>query len=281
MIRLYYSDVLSPRKACAVANYLKAPVEFIYLDLPKGEQQAPAYLAINPNGKVPTLVDGDRILWEADAVMCYLSERMGADLWPQDSSRQLDIVRWFSWDARHFGRASGALYFEHIIKPRFGIGVPDPARIAQAVGEFRRYAAVLNGHLKNRKWLVGDGLTVADFSVAVTLLTPGRHRYPWKNFLRCVAGMTNSTRSRHGANRSQSGQRFRYAQQDNVTSGVRVDHSASPLSSVRAQKNRGWEFSIIRHLYCAAEPRAGGRIAGRRLLQIQSWPMSGRVISGP
>jgi glutathione S-transferase len=136
MIRLYYSDVLSPRKACAVANYLKAPVEFIYLDLPKGEQQAPAYLAINPNGKVPTLVDGDRILWEADAVMCYLSERMGADLWPQDSSRQLDIVRWFSWDARHFGRASGALYFEHIIKPRFGIGVPDPARIAQAVGEF-------------------------------------------------------------------------------------------------------------------------------------------------
>lgn len=182
MIRLYYSDVLSPRKACAVANYLKAPVEFIYLDLPKGEQYAPAYLAINPNGKVPTLVDGDRILWEADAVMCYLSERMGADLWPQDSSRQLDIISWFSWDARHFGRASGALYFEHIIKPRFGIGVPDPARVVQALGEFRRYAAVLNGHLKNRKWLVGDGLTVADFSVAVTLPYARQASIPLEEF---------------------------------------------------------------------------------------------------
>jgi hypothetical protein len=55
-MKLYYSDVLSPHKACAVARYLKSPVEFAYLDLVKGEQQAPAYLVLNPNGKVPTLV---------------------------------------------------------------------------------------------------------------------------------------------------------------------------------------------------------------------------------
>ena len=79
-MKLYYSDVLSPRKACAVARYLKSPVEFIYLDLVKGEQQSPAYLAINPNRKVPTLVDGERIVWEADAVMCHLAERAGSDL---------------------------------------------------------------------------------------------------------------------------------------------------------------------------------------------------------
>src|SRR6516162_1757931 len=69
--------------------------------------------------------------------------------------------------------------------------------------------------------------------------------------------MTNSTRSRYGANRSQSGQRFRYAQRDNVTSGVRVDHSASPLSSVRAQKNSG--VGIFNHpasvLRCGASRR--------------------------
>ena len=60
-MKLYYSDVLSPHKACAVARYLKSPVEFVYLDLVKGEQQAPAYLVLNPNGKVPTLVDGERV----------------------------------------------------------------------------------------------------------------------------------------------------------------------------------------------------------------------------
>ena len=80
-MKLYYSAVLSPHKARAVARYLKSPVEFVYLDLVKGEQQAPAYLVLNPNGKVPTLVDGERVVWEDDAVMCYLAERAGSELW--------------------------------------------------------------------------------------------------------------------------------------------------------------------------------------------------------
>lgn len=56
-MKLYYSDVLAPRKACAVARYFDAPTEYIYLDLGKGEHKSPEYLALNPNGKVPTLVD--------------------------------------------------------------------------------------------------------------------------------------------------------------------------------------------------------------------------------
>jgi glutathione S-transferase len=167
-MKLYYSDILSSRKACAVARFLKSPVEFVYLDLRKGDHKAPAYMAINPNGKVPTLTDGERTLWEADAIICLLAERAGSDLWPHDL-RQIDIIRWFSWNAQHFYRHGGTLYFEYIVKRRFGIGDPDPAAVAEAQAEFRRYAAVLNDHLANRKWLVGDDLTVADFSVAVTL----------------------------------------------------------------------------------------------------------------
>jgi glutathione S-transferase len=167
-MQLYYSDILSSRKACAVARYLKSPVEFRYLDLLKGDQQAPDYLAVNPNGKVPTLIDGEHVVWEADAVICYLAKQAGSDLWPDDL-RQIDIIRWFSWNAQHLYRHAGALYFENIVKRRFGIGEPDRAVVAEAQSEFRRYAAVLSEHLENRKWLVGDSLTVADFSVAVTL----------------------------------------------------------------------------------------------------------------
>jgi glutathione S-transferase len=72
-VKLYYSDILSARRACAVAKYLNAPVEYAYLDLAKGDQQKAEYLAINPNGKVPTLLKGERITWESDAVMCQLS----------------------------------------------------------------------------------------------------------------------------------------------------------------------------------------------------------------
>jgi glutathione S-transferase len=167
-MRLYYSDILSAHRACAVARYLNAPVEYIYIDLVKGDQKKPDYLAVNPNGKVPTLVNGKRITWESDAVICQLSDDMGADLWPHDS-RQIEITRWFSWNAQHFTRAGGALYFENIVKQRFRIGAPDPAAVDEALSDFRRYAIVLNDHLAGRAWIVGDSMTAADLSVAMTL----------------------------------------------------------------------------------------------------------------
>ncbi|MEJ0026200.1 MAG: glutathione S-transferase family protein [Rhizomicrobium sp.] len=182
MMRLYWSDVLSPRKACAVAKYLGAPVEYVYLDLPRAEHRTPAMLALNPSGKVPTLADGDRVVCEADAILCHLSDRTGADLWPADRAAQVDIVTWFSWAAHHFGRAGGALYFEHIIKPRFAIGPADPAVVAEAQAEFRRFAAVLDDHLRDRKWLLGERLSVADFSVAVTLPYAEEAQMPLNEF---------------------------------------------------------------------------------------------------
>lgn len=180
-MKLYYSDILSSRKACAVARYLKSPVEFSYLDLVKGDQQKPEYLAVNPNGKVPTLTDGEHVVWEADAVMCYLARRAGSDLWPNDL-RQIDIIRWFSWNAQHLYRHAGTLYFQNIVKRRFGIGEPDAAAVSEAQSEFRRYAAVLSEHLENRKWLVGDTLTVADFSVAITLPYADQAAMPLEEF---------------------------------------------------------------------------------------------------
>jgi glutathione S-transferase len=167
-MKLYYCDTLSPRKACAVARYLKVPVEFIYVNLREGEHRTNAFAAINPNCKVPVLTDGDHTLWEANAIMCYLAHKAGSDLWPDDA-RQIEIMRWLSWDADHFRPYAGTLYFEHLIKPRFGMGNPDPAAVEQALAKFRNYAAVLNDHLKDRRYLVGDGLSVADFAVAATL----------------------------------------------------------------------------------------------------------------
>jgi glutathione S-transferase len=181
-MKLYYSDILSARRACAVAKYLKAPVEYLYLDLANGEHRKPGYLAINPNGAVPTLVNGSRVTWESDAVMCQLSQAMGADLWPHDA-RQLEVVRWFSWNHQHFTRAGGALYFENIVKKRFGIGEPDPGVVDEELGRFRRYATILNDHLNGRRWVVGDSLTVADLSVAMTLPYAEQARLPLNEFM--------------------------------------------------------------------------------------------------
>lgn len=168
-MKLYYAEVLMPRKACALAQHVGADVDFIHVDLKNGEQKSPDYLALNPNGKVPTLVDGDKTLWEANAIMCRLSVAAGADLWPDDVDRQIEIIRWFNWDTNHFTHHGGALYFEYVVKRMFDIGAPDANVVEEALGYFRTYAAVLNDHLLGRKFLVGDRLSVADFAVAVTL----------------------------------------------------------------------------------------------------------------
>lgn len=180
-MRLYWSDVLSPRKACAVAKYLQSPVEYAYLDLARGEHKTPGYLALNPNGKVPTLVDGTRTLWEADAIMCHLAARADSGLWPQDD-RQIEVIRWLSWDLAHFYRSGGTLYFEYIIKQRFGLGSADPVEVKQATDEWRRLASVLDGHLRDRHWLVGGGITIADFAVAATLPYAQRAHIPLDEF---------------------------------------------------------------------------------------------------
>lgn len=180
-MKLYWSDVLAPRKVCAVAKYLLSPVEYAYLDLGRGQHKTPDYLALNPNGKVPTLVDGARVLWEADAIMCYLAVQSGSDLWPQDD-RQIDVIRWLSWNMQHFTANAGTLYFEYIIKARFGIGEVDAAEVERATSEWRRYAAVLDHHLRDRPWVVGDALSVADFAMAVALPYAGRAHIPLHEF---------------------------------------------------------------------------------------------------
>ena len=154
-MKLYYFETLNPRKACAVARYLGSPVEFVRIDLAKGENRTPEFLAINPNGKVPALAHGDTRLWEADAIMAYLAKAERSDLLPGDE-RQIDVMRWLSWNAQHFTRHAGMLYFQHIIKPGFFDTAPDAKEVEEATGFFKQFAGVLNDHLRGRKYLVGD-----------------------------------------------------------------------------------------------------------------------------
>ena len=93
-MKLYYFETMNPRKACVTAKYLGSPVEYVRLDARKGEHKSPAHLARNPNGKVPVLVDGDKTLWESAAIMVYLANKAGSDLWPARGPRPSGRPRW-------------------------------------------------------------------------------------------------------------------------------------------------------------------------------------------
>lgn len=171
-MKLYYDELLNPRKACAVAKHVSAPIEFVRLNVATGAHKTPDFLAMNPNGQLPVLRDGDFSLWESNAIMCYLARKCGSDMWPRDDAGQLETVRWLSWDGAHFSQHGGALYFEYVIKPKFRLGPVDEALAAEESTAMRRYAAVLDAHLADRTFVLGDTLTVADFALAVSLAYP-------------------------------------------------------------------------------------------------------------
>jgi glutathione S-transferase len=181
-MKLYYAPTMNPRKVCAVAKYLGSPVDYVPVDLRRGEQRGPEFLALNPNGKVPLLIDGDLYLWESTAIMAHLAVKAGSDLWPSDAKRQVEVLRWLSWDLTHFARHGGTLYFEHHIKPMLGLGEPAPAAVAEAEGFYKRFAAVLDAHLAQHAYLVGDQLSIADFGVGVLLPWANEARLPLEGF---------------------------------------------------------------------------------------------------
>jgi len=163
-VKLYYSINLNPRVAVAVARYLDSPVDYIKAS-PRHPDHEEAFRAINPNTLVPVLVEGDKTWWEADAIACRLSQLAGSDFWPMGDALP-ETVQWLSWNKRHLTLAGEAYYFENIIKPKY-IGLPpDPAVIADAEGEFHRFAKVLDDVLAQRRWLIDDRLTYADFRTA-------------------------------------------------------------------------------------------------------------------
>ena len=172
----------SPRafKVMAIANHLGIDTTLRMVDLVKGEQKSPEYAALNPNMRMPTLKDGDYVLWESAAIGQYLAgKKPGSGLLPADEEARLDVTRWQFWDIAHWDPACALLIFENVVKPVVLMsGEPDSAAIAKGSESFHREARVLDGQLKGKKFVTGDTLTLADFSLGAAMNLAEMARYP-------------------------------------------------------------------------------------------------------
>lgn len=178
-MRLYHNPYSSnARRAVMTALHLKVPVELITVDLMDSGHRA-NLLRINPNSKIPVLEDGDFILWESCAIMQYLADRTpGQTIYPTDARARADVNRWLFWAAQHFAPAIGILTWENYIKGVIGLGDADPREVARGELQIAQFAAVLDQHLAQREWIVGDALTLADFTIAAPLMTTVRAKLP-------------------------------------------------------------------------------------------------------
>jgi glutathione S-transferase len=180
-----YINPMSPnvRRVRLTAAVLDLALEETVLDFAKGEHKSAEYLALNPNGAVPTLVDGALVLSESRAIMQYLAcKKPDSGLFPRDEQARADVVRWQFWDAAHFSPQLGTLMFEKVIKPMMGMGAADQSKIEEAITNFRRFGAVLNQRLAGKQYVVGNALTIADLTLACSLMYAQRTAAPLSEF---------------------------------------------------------------------------------------------------
>ncbi len=163
----YFYHPISPncRKTTALLDFLDLKAERIVVDLPKGEQMKPEFLAVNPNGMVPTLSDGTTVVRESNVISIYLAEKAGSEIFPADSARRYRVMEWMFWEQSHFMFACGTVFFQRLIKPMLGQDV-DEGKVEEGIKKFRRHAKVLNAVLEEDRYLVGDKLSLADWAVA-------------------------------------------------------------------------------------------------------------------
>ena len=163
MIRFYFHPTPNPAKVALLLEETGLPYELIPVDTFKGEQHASAFRAINPNGKVPAIVDtagpGGKAtrVFDSTAILLYLAEKTGQFLGtPEDRP---ELLSWLLFLGSGLGPFSGqAVHFQSAA----------PAGLDYAVNRYRREAErhyqVLNDHLEGRTYIVGDTYTIADMS---------------------------------------------------------------------------------------------------------------------
>jgi len=163
MIRFYFHPTPNPAKIALFLEEVELPYELVPIDTSKGEQHLAAFRAINPNGKLPAIVDTDGSggketqVFDSTAILLYLAEKTGKLLGaPQDRP---ELLSWLLFIASGLGPFSGqAVHFQYAAPDGLGYAVNRYRREAQ------RHYRVLNDHLAGRTFIVGNTYTIADIS---------------------------------------------------------------------------------------------------------------------
>jgi len=146
---------------------LEVPFEAITVNLVAGEHRKPEFLALNPAGKVPVLVDGDLVLTESIAIAVYLGEKYPEKgLMPTDPAARAQVMRWLLFTTTELEHPLWRIAKHRVIYPE---DKRLPADIELARDEFTEMAQVLDRHMVDREFVVGEGVTVADFVLGYTL----------------------------------------------------------------------------------------------------------------
>ncbi len=160
MIEFYYNTGPNPLKVALFLEEAGLPYEVKPVDTRLGEQFAPAFLKVNPNGKVPAIVDGEAIVFDSNAILLYLAEKTGRFL-PKDTPvARGEMLSWLMFVATGVGPYSGqSVHFRHFAPEKI------PFAVNRYHREVERHYELLNNRLADRPYLLGETYTLVDMAL--------------------------------------------------------------------------------------------------------------------
>lgn len=159
MLKFYYHPTPNPAKVALCLEEMELPYEMVPVDTAKGEQHDPKYLALNPNGRTPTIDDDGVVVFDSNAILLYLAEKTGKFLSDGTPKGKGQLYSWLMFVASGIGPYSGqAVHFKHVEKS-------SEYATNRYNFEAERHWGVVNDRLANNKYLLGDTYTIADMAL--------------------------------------------------------------------------------------------------------------------
>jgi GST-like protein len=160
MIKFYYLPAPNPIKVALMLEETGLPYEAVPVDTRLGQQFAPDYLAINPNAKTPTIVDGDVTVFDSNAILLYLAEKTGKLLPANTPAARGQMLSWLMFVATGVGPYSGqAVHFKNF--------APEPKAYAvqRYSYEAQRHWDIVDAQLAKHRYMLGDTYTLVDIAL--------------------------------------------------------------------------------------------------------------------
>ncbi|WP_449428286.1 glutathione S-transferase N-terminal domain-containing protein [Rhodanobacter umsongensis] len=165
-IQLYSLNTPNGVKVSIMLEETGLPYEPHLVDIMKGESHLPEFLSLNPNGKIPAIIDPDGPggqplgLFESGAILLYLADKAGRFI-PADPARRWETIQWVFFQMASIGPMFGQVGFFNKFA---GCEIADKRPLERYVAESKRLLAVLDGRLEGRRWIMGDDCTIADIA---------------------------------------------------------------------------------------------------------------------
>ena len=160
MIKFYYNTGPNPMKVALLLEEVGMKYQAIPVDGRLGDQHKPEYLAINPNAKAPSLIDGDVTLFDSNAILLYLAEKTGKFIPGGSGPERGEMLSWLMFVATGIGPYSGqSVHFQHHA----------PEKLEYAINRYRyeakRHYQIIDNRLKNQSYMLGEQYSIIDMAV--------------------------------------------------------------------------------------------------------------------